>query len=284
MSDPVTPKRGYELNRLNWDERVDAHFESPMYQAHVQALANGGTCLDQVHIDQLGDVRGKSLLHLQCHMGMETLSWARLGAEVTGLDFSQPAIDRANSMAKQYELPARFVCADLYDTPSTIAETFDIVFVSVGAICWLADIVGWAQTVAKMLKPGGRLYMNEVHPFTETLDDHPTEPKLVVTYPYFSDEGLEYEADGSYADMGAHFEHTRAVNWSHPIGAVINALIAAGMTIRSLDESATCVWPRYRMMEEVNPNQFELPGALRDALPMMYTLQAQKDLEAVAQP
>jgi SAM-dependent methyltransferase len=279
MSGPITPERGYELNRLNWDERVDAHFESPMYQAHVQALSKGGVCVDQVHIDEMGDVRGKSLLHLQCHMGMETLSWARLGAEVTGLDFSQPAIDRASSMAKQFKLPARFVRADLYDTMSAIPEVFDIVFVSVGAICWLADIDGWAQTVAKMLKPGGRLYMNEVHPFTETLDDHPTEPMLVVTNPYFSDVGLEYEADGSYADMDASFTHNRAVNWSHPIGAVINALINSGMTIRSLDESTTCVWPRYRMMEEVNPNQFELPGALRDALPMTYTLQARKDQE-----
>ena len=276
MNDQPTDEQAYEFNRLSWDERVDAHFRSPMYQEHVAALRSGGQCLEPVHVERMGSVAGQSLLHLQCHMGMETLSWARLGASVTGLDFSAAAVDQATALARELDIPARFVCANVYDTPSVIRDQFDIVFVSVGAICWLPDIKHWAQVVGRMLKPGGRLYMDEVHPFTETLDDHPTDRTLVVTYPYFHQAGLVFNDGGSYADPDAEFEHNKTVNWTHPLGAIINGLIDAGLAIRALHESADCQWPRYKIMDEVDPNHFELPEPFSRALPMTFTLLADK--------
>ncbi len=276
MTDQPTDEQAIEFNRVHWEERVDAHFSSPMYQAHLSVLRDGGQCLEQVHVERMGSVAGQSLLHLQCHMGMETLSWQRLGARVTGLDYSAAAIDRAQTLAAQLDIPARFVCANVYDTPAVIDEQFDVVFVSVGAICWLPDIERWAKVVGKVLKPGGRLYMDEVHPFTDTLDDHPSEPTLVVTYPYFHNDGLVFNEGGSYADPDGEFEHNTTVNWTHPLGTVINGLIGAGLAIDALHESADCGWPRYKIMRKIDPNHLELPGAMSRALPMTYTLLAHK--------
>jgi SAM-dependent methyltransferase len=276
-TDPASHDHAYELNRLNWDERVDSHFNSPMYQQHVRDLRAGSHCIDPEHVQHVGDVTGKRLIHLQCHMGMETLSWARLGATVTGIDFSQPAIDRANQLAAELDIPATFIRTNVYDTLDHVpAHSFDIAFVSVGAIIWLPDIDRWASVVAATLEPGGTLYMEENHPFTDTLGDHATEPILYVRNPYFHTEGIAEEYDGTYTDLNARFRHNKTVTWIHPIGSVINALINHGLTIRALHEQARCVWPKFLMMREVNPNLFEMPEPLTGKLPMMYTLIADK--------
>jgi SAM-dependent methyltransferase len=266
----------FELNRLNWDERVEAHFNSPMYRQHLQALRAGSHCLDSEHVERMGDVAGGKLLQLQCHMGMETLSWARLGAEVTGVDFSMPAVERAIELSRSLGIPAKFVCANVYDTPKVISGQFDVVFVSVGAICWLPDIVRWASVVSAMLKPGGKLYLDEVHPFADVLADDPTGRLLIAKYAYFNDTGRRTDEDGTYADPDGRFQHNVAVMWTHTIGSVINALTCQGMVIRSLDETSRCVWPRFKQMIEINPNLYELPEPLTGKLPMMYTLVAEK--------
>lgn len=269
-------REAFELNRLSWDERVVTHVQSRMYLRMLMKMQARQHCLDEEHVERMGPVTGKRLLHLQCHTGLETLSWARLGAEVTGVDFSGNAIAVADEYGRVLKTPAGFIRANVYDVPDTIPGVFDIVFVSVGSICWLPDIWRWAKVVSHMLKPGGKLYMEEVHPFADVLEDHPTEPFLIVKNTYFHEEGIRTEWDGTYADPSAKLEHTASVMWTHPIGSVINALICQDMVIRSLDETAECVWPRFKQMIEVNPNLFELPEPLTGKLPMMYTLVAEK--------
>jgi len=277
MTHDAGPHEAFRLNRLHWDERVDTHFRSAMYQAHLRDLERGAACLDPEHVTRLGDVTGKSLLHLQCHLGMETLSWARLGARVTGVDFSPPALARAEEVAAKLRIPARFVCANVYDAPRILQERFDIVFVSVGALCWLPDLAGWAAVVSEVLNPGGTLYMNEVHPFLDVLDDDPTESVLVAKHPYFHSEAMLFSEDGTYADLDAKFEQNDNITWMHPLGAVVNSLIAHGLTIRALHESPVCMWPRYKQMREITPNRFELTGPLAGKLPMTFTLVATRD-------
>ena len=270
-------EEAYELNRLNWDERVDSHFNSPMYQAHIEDLKKGKHCMDPVLVERMGDVTGKKLIHLQCHMGMETLAWAQLGAESTGIDFSQPAIDRGRLLSAELNIPAEFICTDLYSTPDHVeANSFDIAFVSVGAILWLPDINEWASVVSKVLKPGGKLFMDEVHPLNHVLEQHDTEPILYAKYPYLHDAPLVFDEQGSYTDESAIFEHTKTLSWTHSISAVINALISNGLTIRAMHETAKCVWKRYESMTEVNPSHFELPDPYTGKLPMLYTLIAEK--------
>lgn len=280
-----TDEEAFRLNQLSWDDRVGSHFKSAMYQRHVEELRGGGHCLEGHTLEalgRLGSLEGKSAIHLQCHMGMETLSLARLGAKATGLDFSQPAIDVGRGLADELGLGVDFICANVYDTLEHVEGKFDLVLVTVGALCWLPDIERWAKIVGELLKPGGMLCLWEVHPLADVLDDHPGQgdspdsPMLVVKYPYFHEEGIRCDEDGSYTDKDAKFEHNASILWTQPLGDVINALVGAGMRIDRLDESPLCVWPAYDMMEEVNPNRFKLPGKLRDTLPITYTLIATK--------
>ncbi len=269
-------KQTFELNRLSWDERVEAHWASDMYRRHAADLRGGRPCLAEHIVRDVGDVAGKTLAHLQCHMGMETLSWALLGADVAGLDFSQPAIEKAELLGGELKLDAHFVCANVYDAHEALGRTFDIVFISVGAVCWLPDIDRWAQVVGSLLEPGGRLYMNEAHPFADVFDDHPDEPGIVVKYPYLDQGGLVFDSPGTYADLDAQFQHTKTVDHIHTIGSTLNALIRAGLVIDHFSESARCVWPRFKVMEQNGPDDWSLPGPVLNKLPNMYTLMAHK--------
>lgn len=269
-------REGFELNRASWDERVDAHWRSQMYRRHAEDLRAGGQCLDAATLQHVGDVNGRSLIHLQCHMGMETLSLARLGADAVGVDFSQPAIDKANLLRDELGLAARFVCANVYDAVETVGRTFDVVFVSVGALCWLPDVARWANVVGQLLKPGGRLYLNESHPFGDIFGDDESEPPLLVKHPYLDDPGQVFDEDGTYADTTKGFSHTRTMSWTHPLGVVVTSLIRAGLRIDLLEESSRCCWPRYGMMTQTEPDNWELPGPALGKLPMTYTLLAHK--------
>jgi hypothetical protein len=238
-------RKAFELNRASWDERVGAHWTSDMYRRHADALRGGQPCVPEDIVRGMGDVEGKALVHLQCHMGMETLSWSLLGANATGLDFSQPAIEKAELLRDELKLGADFVCANVYDA-------------------------------AEVLGPGGRLYMNEVHPFTEVFDDHPDAPGIAVQYAYMDAGRQAFDCPGTYADPDAQFQHTQTVDYLHTIGSVLNALIRAGLVIDSFDESARCVWPRFKVMEKKGPDDWSLPGPVLDKLPNVYTLLAHK--------
>ena len=267
----------FEINRLAWDERVDTHVRSPLYQLYLERLRTGGVSLEPEHVAALGSVEGRSLVQLQCHLGFETLSWARLGAEATGLDFSAPALARADEMGRQLGIEVRFVCANVYDAVAALGRRFDVVFVSVGAIAWLPDIVAWAQVVGDLLEPGGRLLLQEVHPFGDIFDDHPSEPELVVANAYLGGQVFDEDEEGTYADLDARFEHTRTLSWIHPLGDIVTALADAGLRIDSLRESRDCMWPRFALMREVAPDRFELPAPYLDAIPHTFTLLATRE-------
>lgn len=272
-----TRDEAFDLNRAMWDERVPAHWASKMYSRHADDLRACRHCLSEELIDRMGDVQGRSLVHLQCHMGMETLSWSRLGAKAVGVDFSGPAIERATHLRDELGLDTRFIHGNVYDvTPELGVGVFDAAFVSVGSLCWLPDVPRWASVVSALLKPGGKLLMNEVHPVCDMLGQPEGKNHLEPMYPYFPEEGRVFEGDGTYADTDMKFKTTKSVEWSHPLGEVVSALIDAGMVIDYLRESTDCNWPAYPLMEQAGEDNWVLPGAMRGKVPMMYTLVAHK--------
>ena len=277
MSWNGSQREAFDLNRGMWDDRVGTHWASKMYSRHADDLRAGGHCLPGALIDLAGDVAGKSLVHLQCHMGMETLSWSRLGARAVGVDFSAPALERAAHLRDELGFDTRFVQSNVYDAVDELgAGGFDRVFVSVGSLCWLPDVPRWAEVVGALLKPGGRLVMNEGHPVCGMLGQPKGKIHLEPTYTYFSDAGLVFEGDETYVESDQPLKMMKSVEWSHPIGEVVTSLIKAGLVIDLLDESPDCCWPAYPMMQKTGDETWELPKPMRGKVPMMYTLTAHK--------
>ncbi len=258
-------------NRARWDEAVAIHAASAFYG--VDRFLAGESTLLPLDRESVGPVAGKTLLHLQCHFGLDTLSWARAGASVTGLDFSAAAIAQARALAAQAGLAARFIEAELYDAPSVLEEQFDIVYVNLGALTWLPDVRGWAQVAAGFVRPGGLFYLHEVHPMLYTIDDERSD-LLAVRYPYFEQrEPLHFEGAADYASERASFEHTATYEWSHGLGEIVNALIAAGLAIESLDEHDWTVYRALPGMNETSPGVWRLPG---NPIPLAFSLRARK--------
>jgi len=202
-------------NRELWDKWAEAHVTGSHYD--VPGFIAGGNRLHSIELEEVGDVSGKSLLHLQCHFGLDTLSWARLGAVATGADFSPVAIEAARDIAKEYCLPATFVLSNLYNLPDNLCGAFDIVYTSYGTIYWLPDLPLWAEVIAHFLKPGGAFHIVDFHPMGMVFDG--TEPGLRLGYPYFhGDEPIIEEVHGSYAEADADV-HGREVGWAHTVAA-----------------------------------------------------------------
>jgi len=267
----------FEINRRSWDERVDTHWSSDMYQRHADSLRKGSPAIHAGLLEDAGDVSGLSLVHLQCHMGMETMSWSMLGANATGLDYSQPAIDKAELLRDELKLDTQFACANVYDAAEVIQQTFDMAFVSVGAINWLPDLERWATVVANLLKPGGRLLMNEVHPFANVFDDEENNVEGIgVKFPYLDAQPVISECAGTYADLESKHENTQSVEYSHTLATIFNSLIQEGLRIDRFVESDDCMWPRFRAMEQVGPDSWALPDPVVQKLPHTFTLIASK--------
>ncbi|MEU5992576.1 class I SAM-dependent methyltransferase [Spirillospora sp. NPDC047418] len=259
------------VNKALWDERVPIHVASDFYD--VAGFKAGGQTLRDFELAEVGDVTGLRLVHLQCHFGLDTLSWARRGAHVTGLDFSEKAVEAARTVADETGLRARFVAADVYDAPMVLGDAYDIVYTGLGALCWLPDVDRWSRVVASLLRPGGFVYLAEFHPFADTLDD---EEGRTVTYDYFA-EGPQIwdEPDaGSYADPQASVQHTRSVEFVHGLGEVVTALAGAGLRIDSLREHDHTLWQRYAALER-HGTAYRLPEG-RPRVPLMYSLRATK--------
>ena len=256
------------LNRAMWDAKTPAHLRSALYD--LPGFEAGALSLQQHEIEDLGDVTDKDLVHLQCHIGLDTLSWARLGARVTGLDFSGAATKAATDLACRIGVPARFVTADVYDAPTALGATFDIVYTGVGALCWLPDIRGWAHVVSQLLRPGGELYLFEFHPVEWVLGDD-----LQIQYDYFTPKAGYCAGAVNYADAGAPAEAGDTVQWNHPLGEVVTALVRAGLVIESLRELDREVLQRWDGMEQADDGLYRLP-ADRPSLPLMYVLRARK--------
>lgn len=274
---PVTEYR--DLNRANWDERAPAHAASPDY-ALDRFVADPEYLSDVVRFDlpRLGDVAGLRGVHLQCHIGTDTISLHRLGARMTGLDFSGASLAEARRLAAAVDLDIDFVQSDVYDAPAVLgAGEFDLVYTGVGALCWLPEIRRWAQVVTALLRPGGRLFLREGHPMLWAVDDTRTDGLLVVDYPYFErPEPLVWQADGTYVETDVTFQHTVTHEWNHGLGEVVTALLSEGMEITMLEEHDSAPWnalPGRTVRDEHGE------WRLQDRpwrLPHTYTLQARK--------
>ena len=266
------------VNRANWDERAPAHAASPGY-AVERFLADPTFLSDVVRFDlpRLGDVRGLRGVHLQCHIGTDTVSLARLGAHMTGLDFSPVALAQARSLAAGAGADVEFVEAELHQAPEILGEgSFDLVFTGVGALCWLPSIRDWAGVVAALLRPGGRLFLREGHPMLWTLadrDDH----LLVVEHAYFEREEPEvWDEPGTYVETETAFVHSITHEWNHGLGEIVSALLGVGMELTMLTEHDSVPWEAMPgQMEKVGPGEWRLTDRPW-RLPHTYTLQAVK--------
>ncbi len=273
----MTPLDKYrEANRANWDERVPGHWDSDFYD--IEGFIKGESPLYQIDIDALGDLTGKSLIHLQCHIGTDTLALARLGAEVTGIDFSGESIKAARRLSEESGVPGRFFETDLYESPKIVNEQFDVVFTGAGAICWLPDIDAWGEVVAGFLKPGGMFYIREGHPLMWALQYDNVKPgEFIMEQPYFhSDEPFGYDDKGSYTDGEWDLKNQRNYNWKHSLSETVMALINAGLVIESLLEHREMDWAPLPGITQDEDRHWRLPEEYQDFVPLEFSIKARK--------
>jgi SAM-dependent methyltransferase len=258
-------------NREMWDDRVPAHVASDFYD--IDGFRAGRTALRPFEIAEVGPVEGLDLVHLQCHFGLDTLSWARLGARVTGVDFSGPAVEAARALAAEVGIDAEFVAADVYDAVGALGgREFDIVYTGLGALNWLPDMERWASVVDRLLRPGGLAYVPEFHPVHGIFADD----DLTVEFSYWTQpEGLRFEGDGSYVETDDRFEHTESWEWIHPLSRVIGALLDRGLVLESFHELPYTLFRRWPFLEPHDDGTWWLPEGMPE-LPLMYTLMLRK--------
>ena len=270
-----------EVNRLNWDERAPAHAASADY-GFERFVADPAHLSDVVRFDRplLGDVAGLTGIHLQCHIGTDTLSLARLGATMSGLDLSPASLAQARSLAAATGTTIDYVEADTYSAPTALGgRTFDLVYTGIGALCWLPDIDRWAGVVDDLLAPGGRLFVREGHPMMWAVDDARTDV-VTLGYPYFqTPEPLDMEEPGTYVDSDVEFEHNRAMSWNHGLGETLTALLDRGLEITGFAEHRSVPWDALpgRMVRGTDLDEWRL-AEHPERLPLSFTLQARKPL------
>ena len=273
------------VNRAHWDEKVGIHLGPRGYD--LAMLREGHGRFHAIEVAELGPVAGKRVLHLQCHFGADSLKFAQRGATVVGLDFSAQAIAAANQLAGELSLAdrARFVLADLYDAPAAIPEpaSFDLVFVSWGALCWLPDIRRWAGIVADFLRPGGALYLAEAHPVALVLDDMAMSPDGRPGFfaPYFAREPVVIEETRDYIDETATVHNPTTYTWVHPLSDIISGLLEAGMVLDWLHEHDGVPWRMFQVLARGADRLWHWPD--RPWLPLAFSLRATR-LPAAADP
>ncbi len=231
----------FEINKSTWDKKVEVHASSDFYD--LESFKKGGSSLKKYELEALGDVSKKSLLHLQCHFGQDTLSWSRKGAKCTGVDLSEKGVELAKQLNSELKLDADFVCCNVLDTSNYIKKQFDIVYTSYGVIGWLPDLKPWGRMIAERLKLGGTFYMVEFHPIVWMFDYLEETPR--IKYGYHQKEAIYEEYEGTYADNNSKMI-SKEYGWNHGLGEVISSLSEAGLTIeylREYDESPYNVFP-----------------------------------------
>ncbi len=256
----------FEANRQGWNKKTAVHKDSIFY--NVQDFKKGKSALNTIELEALGDVRNKSMLHLQCHFGLDTLSWAREGATVTGVDLSDTAIDTAKSLSDELNIPADFICCNVYDLPAHLNKQFDIVFTSYGVVGWLPDLNKWAAIIARLLKPGGVFYMVEFHPVVWMMD----EDFEHIKYYYHNEQVIVEECNGTYADRYAAIEY-KEYSWNHSLSEVINALIKHGLQINHLNEYPYSCYNCFNKTVQGSDGFYRIKG-LENKIPMMYSIKA----------
>lgn len=260
----MSTKDFFEWNKDTWNQKTGVHVDSDFYD-HASFL-KGKSSLNSFELALLGDVKGKKILHLQCHFGQDTLSLARMGAQVTGVDLSNEAIDLAKNTASELNLDAEFICCNVFDLKEHLQGEFDIVFTSYGTIGWLPDLNRWADIVQHFLAPQGQFIFVEFHPVIWMFDDDFTK----VAYNYFQDEPIIEEVQGTYANPEADLV-TKTASWNHGLGEVFQALKEAGVAIYDFKEYNYSPYNCLRHMEEYAPGKFRIQH-LKNNIPYVYSL------------
>lgn len=269
----MNPK--HEANRTLWNIWTPIHERSRLYG--LAEFRAGGLSLQPQERELVGDVSGKSLLHMQCHFGMDTLSWARLGARVTGVDISDAAIQAACKLATETDLAARFIRCDIYDLPEHLDEQFDIVYTSYGVLAWLSDLRAWAALIARYLRPGGRFYLLEGHPFVGVFDA-PDEARCFADFrvanSYFAKGPHCCENSRSYAMVPEDPSHEKIVcyEWTYTISDIVNAIVGAGLRIERMVEYAEHPYQQYLLPMD-NTERF---AGKQNLLPVVMAVVASK--------
>ncbi len=258
----------FDANKDGWNKRTAVHKTSAFY--NLEEFKKGKTTLNSIELEEAGDVKYRSLLHLQCHFGLDTLSWAREGAIVTGVDISDEAIKLAKEINDELKLNATFVCANVYDTAQYVKEQFDIIFTSYGTIGWLPDLKPWAKMIAEKIKPDGFFYIADFHPTLWMLDDAMEK----LTYSYFNDKVIITQQQGSYTDRNAAIAYTE-YGWNHPFSEIFEVLIAEGLEIEFLHEYSYSPYNCFANMEQGEDNMWRFKG-MGNKFPMMYSIKAVK--------
>jgi 2-polyprenyl-3-methyl-5-hydroxy-6-metoxy-1,4-benzoquinol methylase len=257
------------LNRHSWNTKTDIHIKSDFYD--VAGFLNGKNSLNDIELSLLGDLKGKSILHLQCHFGQDSISLSRLGAAVTGVDFSDVAIHRARQLAEEADARVNFICCDIYTLRDHLEGQFDIVFTSYGVIGWLPDLNKWAQVISTFLKPGGALVFVEFHPFLWMYDSEFEK----IAYSYFNAGAIIETEAGSYTDRAAEITAT-TIAWNHSLSEVMNSLIQNKLAIRSFDEYDYSPYNCFNKAIEYAPKKYRI-AHLGEKIPMVYAISAYKE-------
>jgi SAM-dependent methyltransferase len=260
-----------KANRDLWEEKTPIHERSAYYD--IQGFKAGKSTLRSIELEEIGDVSGKSMLHIQCHFGMDTLSWARAGASVTGVDFSEKAIKLARSLSRELGFKTAFICCNIYDLPEKLTSKFDVVFTSYGVLCWLPDLNRWAEIIAHFLKPRGLFYIVEGHPILTTFDNSREANEFKVTQSYFyRPEPIKWKPEGDYADRNTTLIHP-SYEWTHGLADIVCALIDAGLRIDFLHEFPFSEYQWSSFTRKGNDGWWHTEG---DKVPMLFSIKATK--------
>jgi ubiquinone/menaquinone biosynthesis C-methylase UbiE len=263
-----TDKSCIEINKETWNKKTDIHICSDFYD--MNGFLNGNTSLNEIELKLLGNIKGKRVLHLQCHFGQDTISLQKLGASVVGIDLSDNAIKTAKEIATQVNSNSSFICCNIYDLPNYLNEEFDIVYTSYGTISWLPDMDKWAKIISRFLKPNGKFIFVEFHPVVWMFDDRFEK----VGYDYFNTGAIIETESGTYADKSAPITQT-SVNWNHSISEVVNALLKNGLTLNALEEYDYSPYNCFANTIEIEPKKYKIKH-IEKKIPMVYALVATK--------
>jgi SAM-dependent methyltransferase len=267
----------FEQNKTSWNKRTAIHKDSVFYD--LASFKKGKTSLNKIELEELGNVKGKTLLHLQCHFGMDTMSWEREGAIVTGVDLSDEAIKLANEIKDGLKLKAEFICANIYDLKDASKVPrldgfreagFDIVFTSYGTIGWLPDLDAWAEIIAHLLKPGGTFYIADFHPVLWMMDENLEQ----IKYDYFNTEVITEKISGTYSDRNAPIKSIEH-GWNHPFSEIINALLKNNLNIQHFNEFAYSPYNCFNNLEQGDDEMWRIKG-MNEKMPVMYSIKATK--------
>lgn len=265
----MNPENNYiEINKNSWNNRTETHLHSEFYD--MKGFLKGKSSLNEIEMNLLGNLKGKSILHLQCHFGQDTISLSRLGAEVIGVDLSDKAIETAQQLATDVNSNTQFICSDVYDLPNHLDKKFDIVYTSYGTIGWLPDLDKWAKVITHFLKPNGKFVFVEFHPVVWMFDDN----FQSVGYRYFNSGAILETENGTYADRNADITQS-TVTWNHGLSEVMNSLIHNELEINSLDEFDYSPYDCFNGTIEFEPNKYRI-SHLENKIPMVYSVVATK--------